>query len=146
MLTEYLKSSDRNAVPDRLALAQLACALCIVAALWPLLGAVAAGSAALAGGISALSSWYAGRKIVNCRARTAEQFVRNLYVAQGLKLLLAAALFCIVFAAVEVNFPVFVATYAITIAVFGFALAARLAKEPPLARKQAPAPAQGEGS
>lgn len=144
-MTEYLKSSDRNAVPDRLALAQLACALCIVAALWPLLGAVAAGSAALAGGISALSSWYAGRKIVNCRARTAEQFVRNLYVTQGLKLLLAAALFCIVFAAVEVNFPVFVATYAVTIAVFGFALAAQLAQEPPLARKRAPAAAQGEG-
>lgn len=144
MLTEYLKSSDRNAVPDRLALAQIACALCIVAALWPVLGPVAAGSAALAGGISALSSWYAGRKIVNCRARTAEQFVRNLYVAQCVKLLLATALFCIVFAAVEVNFPVFVATYAVTIAVFGFALASRLAKEPRLAPKRAAAPARGE--
>ena len=101
---------------------QTALALCIAGVLFPVLGGVAACSAALAGGISALSSWNTGRKIFNSKAKTAEQFVQNIYLAQFMKLLLVIALFCVVFASVQVDFPVFVITYTATLAVYGLAL------------------------
>ena len=101
---------------------QAVLALCAGAVLLPALGAVAAYSAVLAGGISALSTWYSGRKVFSSRARSTQQFVRNVYLAYFMKLLLVIALFCIVFASVPVNFPVFVITYAATLAVYGWAL------------------------
>lgn len=125
-MDRFLKSPNTNAVPDRIALVQIGLAVCAGALLLPALGHIAALSAVLAGGISALSSWYAGRKIFNSRARTAQQFVRNLYLAHFMKLLLVIALFCIVFATIPVNFPVFVATYAVTLAVYGWALVVKM--------------------
>ena len=121
-MDRFLKSPDNNAVPNRIALIQAVLALGAGAVLLPVLGAVAAYSAVLAGSISALSTWYSGRKVFNSRARSTEQFVRNLYLAYFMKLLLVIALFCIVFASVPVNFPVFVVTYAATLAVYGWAL------------------------
>ena len=121
-MSKYLKSSNNNTVPNRIALMQTALALCIAGVLLPALGGVAACSAALAGGISALSSWNTGRKIFNSKAKTAEQFVQNIYLAQFMKLLLVIALFCVVFASVQVDFPVFVITYTATLAVYGLAL------------------------
>lgn len=121
-MSNYLKSPNKNAVPNRIALLQAALALCIAAVLLPALGGVAAYSAILAGGISALSTWYAGRKVFNSRATSAEQFVQNIYLAQFMKLLLVIALFSIVFASVRVNFPVFASTYIATLTVYGFAL------------------------
>ena len=102
---------------------QAALALCIGAVLLPASGVIAALSAVLAGGISALSTWYTGRKVFNSKARNAEQFVRNIYLAYFMKLLLVIALFCIVFSSIQVNFPVFVSTYAATLTVYGWALA-----------------------
>ncbi len=128
-MSRYLKSPDYNLVPNRIALAQTVCALCIAGVLLPVMGMTAALSAVTAGGISALSTWYAGRKVFNSRAKTAEQFVQNVYLAQFMKLLLVVALFCIVFSSLEVNFLVFIATYAATLTVYGFALTARLAGE-----------------
>ena len=125
-MDKFLKSPHVNAVPERIALMQIGLALCVSALSLPLLGGVAALSAVLAGGISALSSWYAGRKVFNSRARTARQFVHNLYLAYAMKILLALALFCIVFATVPVNFPVFVTTYALTLGVYVWMLAADL--------------------
>ena len=125
-MDRFLKSPRINALPDRIALIQISLALCAGAALLPTLGRIAALSAALAGAISALSTWYAGRKAFNSRARTARQFIHNLYLACAMKILLALALFCIVFATVPVNFPVFVTTYALTLGVYVWALAADL--------------------
>ena len=105
---------------------QIGLALCAGALLLPALGRVAALSAVLAGGISALSTWYAGRKVFGSRAKTAQQFVRNLYLAHFMKILLVVALFCIVFATVPVNFPVFVTTYAVTLGVYAWALAVNM--------------------
>ena len=122
----FLKLPVTTAVPYRIALYQAVLALCVGAVLLPALGGVAACSAVLAGGISALSTWYAGRKIFNSRAKSAQQFVRNLYLAHFMKLLLVIALFCIVFATVPINFPVFVTTYAATLAVYAWALATRM--------------------
>ena len=121
-MDRFLKSPDNNAVPNRIALIQAVLALGAGAVLLPVLGAVAAYSAVLAGSISALSTWYSGRKVFSSRARSTEQFVRNVYLAYFMKLLLVIALFCIVFASVPVNFPVFVVTYAATLAVYGWAL------------------------
>ena len=121
-MDRFLKSPDNNAVPNRIALIQAVLALCAGAVLLPVLGAVAAYSAVLAGSISALSTWYSGRKVFSSRARSTEQFVRNVYLAYFMKLLLVIALFCIVFASLPVNFPVFVVTYAATLAVYGWAL------------------------
>ena len=51
--------------------------------------------------------------------------MRNLYLAHVHEsVLLVIALFCIVFATVPINFPVFVTTYAATLAVYAWALAA----------------------
>ena len=121
-MDRFLKSQYNNAIPNRIALIQAVLALCAGAVLLPALGAVAAYSAVLAGGISALSTWYSGRKVFSSRARSTQQFVRNVYLAYFMKLLLVIALFCIVFASVPVNFPVFVITYAATLAVYGWAL------------------------
>ena len=121
-MDRFLKSPDNNAVPNRIALIQAVLALGAGAVLLPVLGAVAAYSAVLAGSISALSTWYSGRKVFSSRARSTEQFVRNVYLAYFMKLLLVIALFCIVFVSVPVNFPVFVVTYAATLAVYGWAL------------------------
>ena len=121
-MSNYLKSPNKNAVPNRIALLQAALALCTAAVLFPVLGGVAACSAILAGGISALSTWYTGRKVFNSRAKSAEQFVQNIYLAQFMKLLLVTALFSVVFASVRINFPVFVITYITALAVYGFAL------------------------
>ena len=121
-MDRFLKSQYNNAIPNRIASIQAVLALCAGAVLLPALGAVAAYSAVLAGGISALSTWYSGRKVFSSRARSTEQFVRNVYLAYFMKLLLVIALFCIVFASVPVNFPVFVITYAATLAVYGWAL------------------------
>ena len=121
-MDRFLKSQYNNAIPNRIALIQAVLALCAGAVLLPALGAVAAYSAVLAGGISALSTWYSGRKVFSSRARSTEQFVRNVYLAYFMKIMLVIALFCIVFASVPVNFPVFVITYAATLAVYGWAL------------------------
>ena len=121
-MDRFLKSPDNNAVPNRIALIQAVLALGAGAVLLPVLGAVAAYSAVLAGSISALSTWYSGRKVFSSRARSTEQFVRNVYLAYFMKLLLVIALFCIVFVSLPVNFPVFVVTYAATLAVYGWAL------------------------
>ena len=121
-MDKFLKTPYNNAVPNRIALIQTGLALCAGAVLLPTLGGVAACSAVLAGGISALSTWYSGRKVFDSRAKSAQQFVRNLYLAQFMKLLLVIALFCIVFSLLSVNFPVFVITYAATLAVYGWAL------------------------
>ena len=121
-MDRFLKSQYNNAIPNRIALIQAVLALCAGAVLLLALGAVAAYSAVLAGGISALSTWYSGRKVFSSRARSTQQFVRNVYLAYFMKLLLVIALFCIVFASVPVNFPVFVITYAATLAVYGWAL------------------------
>ncbi len=121
-MDKFLKSQADNTVPYRVAVLQTALALCIGAVLLPMLGVAAASSAVLAGGISALSTWYTGRKVFNSRAKNVEQFVRNLYLAHIMKLLLVIALFCIVFSSIQVNFPVFVSTYAATITLYGWAL------------------------
>ena len=121
-MDKFLKTPYNNAVPNRIALIQTGLALCAGAVLLPALGGVAACSAVLAGGISALSTWYSGRKVFDSRAKSAQQFVRNLYLAHIMKLLLVIALFCIVFSSLPVNFPVFVVTYAATLAVYGWAL------------------------
>ena len=125
-MNKFLTSSASTTVPDRIALLQTALALGTGAVLLPALGGVAALSAVLAGVISALSTWYTGRKIFNSSANNAQQFVRNLYLAHFMKLLLVIALFCIVFATMPINFPVFVTTYAATLAVYGWALAANM--------------------
>ncbi len=122
----FLKSPRKNSVPDRIALIQISLALCACALLLPALGRIAALSALLAGSISALSTWYAGRKIFGSRAKTAQQFVKNLYLAHFMKILLVVALFCIVFAIVPVNFPVFVTVYAATLGVYAWALSVNL--------------------
>ena len=121
-MDRFLKSQYNNAIPNRIALIQAVLALCAGAVLLPALGAVAAYSAVLAGSISALSTWYSGRKVFSSRAKSTEQFVRNVYLAYFMKIMLVIALFCIVFASVPVNFPVFVITYAATLAVYGWAL------------------------
>ena len=121
-MDRFLKSPYNNAIPNRIALIQAVLALCAGAVLLPALGAVAAYSAVLAGSISALSTWYSGRKVFSSRAKSTEQFVRNVCLAYFMKLLLVIALFCIVFASLPVNFPVFVITYAATLAVYGWAL------------------------
>ena len=121
-MDRFLKSQYNNAIPNRIALIQAVLALCAGAVLLPALGAVAAYSAVLAGGISALSTWYSGRKVFSSRAKSTQQFVRNVYLAYFMKIMLVIALFCIVFASVPVNFPVFVITYAATLAVYGWAL------------------------
>ena len=122
-MDRFLKSPRSNAVPDRIALIQIGLALCAGVLLLPALGRVAALSAVLAGSISALSTWYTGRKVFGSRSKSAQQFVRNLYLAHFMKLLLVIALFCIVFATLPINFPVFVTTYAATLAVYAWALA-----------------------
>lgn len=122
-MDRFLKSTRVDAVPDRVASIQIGLAFAAGALLLPALGRVAALSAILAGSISALSTWYTGRKVFANRANSARQFVRNLYLAHFMKLLLVIALFCIVFATVPVNFPVFVATYAATLGVYAWALA-----------------------
>ena len=121
-MDNFLKTPYNNAVPNRIALIQTGLALCAGAVLFPALGVVAAYSAVLAGSISALSTWYSGRKVFSSRAKSTEQFVRNVYLAYFMKLLLVIALFCIVFSLLPVNFPVFVITYAVTLAVYGWAL------------------------
>ena len=121
-MDRFLKSPYNNAIPNRIALIQAVLALCAGAVLLPALGVVAAYSAVLAGSISALSTWYSGRKVFSSRAKSTEQFVRNVCLAYFMKLLLVIALFCIVFASLPVNFPVFVITYAATLAVYGWAL------------------------
>ena len=125
-MDRFLKSPYVNGVPGRIALIQIGLAFGAGALLLPALGRVAALSAVLAGVISALSTWYTGNKVFNSRAKSAQQFVKNLYLAQFMKLLLVIALFCIVFATVPVNFPVFVTTYAATLAVYGWALAVNM--------------------
>ena len=125
-MDRFLKSPYINAVPDRIALIQIGLALAAGALLLPALGRAAALSAILAGVISALSTWYTGRKVFNSRAKNVQQFVRNLYLAHFMKLLLVIALFCIVFATVQVNFPIFITTYAATLLVYGWALAANM--------------------
>lgn len=132
-MSRYLKSPNNNLVPDRIALTQVACTLCIAVVLLPALGTTAVFSAVAAGGISALSTWYTGRKVFNSKAATAEQFVQNVYQAQFMKLLLTTALFCIVFSSVELDFLVFITTYAATLTVYGFALVSSAPPlEPPL--------------
>ena len=121
-MDRFLKSQYNNAIPNRIALIQAVLALCAGAVLLPALGAVAAYSAVIAGSISALSTWYSGRKVFSSRVKSTQQFVRNVYLAYFMKILLVIALFCIVFASVPVNFPVFVITYAATLAVYGWAL------------------------
>ena len=121
-MDKFLKTPYNNAAPNRIALIQTGLALCAGAVLLPALGGVAACSAVLAGGISALSTWYSGIKVFSSRAKSTEQFVRNVCLAYFMKLLLVIALFCIVFASLPVNFPVFVITYAATLAVYGWAL------------------------
>ena len=122
-MDRFLKSPQIKAMPDRVAVIQIGLALGVGVALLPLLGLAAAASAALAGGISALSTWYTGRKVFGSRAKDAQQFVRNLYLAYFMKIALVVALFCIVFATAPVNFPVFVGTYTATLAVYAWALA-----------------------
>ena len=121
-MDRFLKSQYNNAIPNRIALIQAVLALCAGAVLLPALGAVAAYSAVIAGSISALSTWYSGRKVFSSRVKSTQQFVRNVCLAYFMKILLVIALFCIVFASVPVNFPVFVITYAATLAVYGWAL------------------------
>ena len=121
-MDRFLKSQYNNTIPNRIALIQAVLALCAGAVLLPALGTVAAYSAVLAGGISALSTWYSGRKVFSSRAKSTQQFVRNVYLAYFMKIMLVIALFCIVFASVPVNFPVFVITYAATLAVYGWTL------------------------
>ena len=121
-MDRFLKSPYNNAIPNRIALIQAVLALCAGVVLLLALGAVAAYSAVLAGSISALSTWYSGRKVFSSRTKSTEQFVRNVCLAYFMKLLLVIALFCIVFASLPVNFPVFVITYAATLAVYGWAL------------------------
>lgn len=118
----YLKMPANSVTPQRVALAQAALALCLAALALVTLGGVAACSALLAGGVSALCTWYAGRRIYSNKARDAQTIVRNLYLAQAMKLALAAALFCIIFSLVQLNFPMFITTYAVTLTVYGFAL------------------------
>ncbi len=105
---------------------QIGIALCAGVLLLPALGRIAALSAILAGGISALSTWYTGRKVFGSKAKSAQQFVRNLCLAHFMKILLVIALFCIVFATAPVNFPVFVTTYAATLTVYAWALSVNL--------------------
>lgn len=121
-MSRYLKSPDCSFVPARIALAQLVCALCIAVVLWSTIDAAAALSALAAGGISALSTWYMGRKVFNSKAKTAARFVQNIYQAQAMKLLLATALFCIVFSTLALDFLAFITTYTVTLAVYGLAL------------------------
>ena len=122
----FLKSSVDHIVPYRIAALQIVLALCIGVVLLPALGTVAAISAVIAGGISALSTWYTGSKVFNSRARNAQQFVHNIYLAQVMKLLLLIALFCIVFSSMQVNFVVFIGAYAATLVVYAWALAVNL--------------------
>lgn len=117
-----MKSSDGGLVADRIAAAQAGCGLAAGAALWPTLGGAAAASAVLAGAVSALSTWYMGRKVFKSRALTAEQYLRNIYLAQLLKMALATTLFCLAFTLAPVHFPVFIATYALTLTLYGAAL------------------------
>ncbi len=121
LLSKYLKLSDHNTVPNSIALAQLVLTAVVTLASFVMLGTVAAYSVAMAGGISALSTWYVGRKIFNSKARDAEGFVQNIYLAQCMKLLLVIALFCVVFSTMKVDFLVFIAAYALTVSVYGFA-------------------------
>lgn len=123
MSSKYLKSSGGCLVSDRIAAAQAGCALVAGAVAWPALGGVAGFSAVLAGVISALSTWYMGRKVFNNRARTAAQRLQNIYLAQLLKMALVIALCCLAFALAPVHFPVFIATYAMTLTLYGAALA-----------------------
>ena len=123
-MSGYLKMPTHGSMPQRVALTQAVLALCPAALALVTLGGVAAYSALLAGGISALCTWYAGRKVFGSKARGTREFVRNLYLAQAMKLALAAALFCIAFSLGPLNFPVFITTYAATLTVYGFALAA----------------------
>ena len=120
-MSKYLKLPDYNLVPNRIALAQLAIALSVSIILYFPFGLTAAYSAILAGLVSAISSWYSGRKIFNSRAKTAEQFVHNIYLAQFMKLFLVVALICVIFSTVKVDFIAFVVTYALTLTIYGFA-------------------------
>ncbi len=122
MLSAYLKSSNGSLVANRIAAAQAGCGLVAGAVLWPTLGGAAAVSAVLAGAVSALSTWYMGRKVFKARVLTAKQYLRNIYLAQMLKMALATALFCLAFALAPVHFPVFIATYALTLTLYGAAL------------------------
>jgi len=121
-LSKYLKLSNYHIVPDTIALAQLVLTAGVTLVSFVILGTIAAYSAAMAGGISALATWYTGRKVFNSKAENAEQFVQNIYLAQFMKLLLVIALFCVVFSTMEVDFLVFIVTYAMTASVYGFAL------------------------
>jgi F0F1-type ATP synthase assembly protein I len=129
-LRDYLKSPDRNRVSNRIAIEQLIIALGISIILLAFVSINFALSAAIAGAISAFSSWYSGRKIFNSNALTSEQFVQNVFLAESLKLILVLALFCVVFMLIKINFIVFIVTYALTLSAYAYEMFKTTKAEP----------------
>lgn len=112
-----------KSVAYRTAFFQFLIAAIIAATLWAVLGTRAAGSALLAGIISASTTVYMGRKMLSMRFADPHQVLSTLYTAEFIKLLFTATFFCLAFLVFHVHGLAFLGTYAATVLVFAAALA-----------------------
>ncbi|MCK9384883.1 MAG: ATP synthase subunit I [Nevskia sp.] len=109
-------------VATRIALFQLVIGL-LAAVSWALIENPKAGLAAgSGGGIAALLTLYAGLKTFGVRVDDPQVAVRNFYRAQMRKLLLAVVLFAVAVKLFGNNFVPLIATFAVSLSVYWFAL------------------------
>jgi F0F1-type ATP synthase assembly protein I len=98
-------------------------AVIIAVTLWAIMGTRAAGSALLAGAISASTTVYMGRKMLSIQSGDPHQMLSTIYVAEFIKLAFTATFFCLAFLVFKVHALAFLGTYAATVLVFAAALA-----------------------
>lgn len=115
--------SSYKSVAYRTAFYQFLIAAIIAAALWAVMGTRAAGSALLAGIISASTTVYMGRKMLSVQFADPHQALATIYMAEFIKLLFTATFFCLAFLVLKVHGLAFLGTYAATVLVFAAALA-----------------------
>ncbi|MCP5143613.1 MAG: ATP synthase subunit I [Gammaproteobacteria bacterium] len=107
----------------RIVAAQVVCGLAIVLGMLVFKGAHAAYSALVGAAIGVIPSFYLARRMFRPSAEpSARGAVRNIYMAESLKILLTVALFVIALLALKVDFLVVVLTYIAIMAVHWLAL------------------------
>ena len=119
---QSLKDKKNKAVVYRIAIAQIVVTLLVILVLFALVGFKAAYSALLAGLISTFSTIYVGRKFFFGTARSVQDRLATIYIAELIKLLFISVAFCASFLLFDVQFLSFICTYMATLFVYWLAM------------------------
>ena len=111
-----------KAVVYRITIAQFAVTLLITLVLYVLVGLQAAYSALLAGMISTLTTIYVGGRFFFGPARPVRDRLASIYLAELIKVVFVAVVFCASFLLLKVHFLAFTGAYLATVAVYWLAM------------------------